>query len=163
MLVALALAVVAVLAVRLFVDRLVLPPDRFRTNPPGIEGSLVEVPTPGDTLVYQVAHNDTGVRPTNIELVAADGSSVAAATVVACQTAEGAGRIGALVNVSLGEWCDVADPTQVEVDGDQTYLLAIVQPLTSGRIVIDGVRVTHARGPFHRTEHTGETVEITVG
>lgn len=162
-LVGLALALIAVLAVRLVVDRLVLPPDRFRPNPPGVEGSIVEVPMPGDTLVFQVAHNDSGVRPTNIELVVADGSSVAAATVVACRMPEGAGRIGALVNVLLDEWCDLADPTKVEVDGDQTYLLAVVQPLTSGRIVIDGVRVTHARGPFHRTEHTGETMEITVG
>ena len=143
--------------------RRALPPDRFRPNPAGIEGSLLEMPKPGDTLAFQVAHNDKGVRPTDIELVIADGSSVASATVVACRRVDGAGGIGALVNVSLDEWCDLADPTQVEVDGDQTYLLAVVQPLTSGRIVIDGVRVTHARGPFHRTEQTGETVEITVG
>lgn len=162
-LVAVVLVVVAVLAVRLFVDRVVLPPDRFRPNPAGIEGSLLEMPKPGDTLAFQVAHNDKGVRPTDIELVIADGSSVASATVVACRRVDGAGGIGALVNVSLDEWCDLADPTQAEVDGDKTYLLAVVQPLTSGRIVIDGVRVTHARGPFHRTEHTGETVEITVG
>ena len=113
-----------------------------------------------------MSYPDDTVTLDDAELIVNPGSSLAAIELVACQRRDGSPPLGSVFgSEQLTQHCEtVRRPTEVEVGGPitghETYLLAVVQPLEPGRILIEGLEVTHSRGLLHRTERTGDTVEI---
>lgn len=129
------------------------------------EVGIVAPVSVGDTLIASVASADRTVAIDSAELVIADDSAAAAVELVACQRREGSPIVGSAIGETLSSFCEaVLKPAGVSVggpvDGRETYLLAVVQPLQPGRVIVEGVRVTHSRGPFHRTERTGGAIEV---
>lgn len=143
----------------------VRPPDLFG---PGFGDATLIVGSMavGETLLVGMSSPAQAVTLDDVELVVDSTSAVVAVQLVACQRREGSSALGSTLGFAeLTEYCEaVHQPTDVEVggpiDGQETYLLAVVQPLEAGRIVLEGMEVTHSRGPLHRTERTGVAAEI---
>jgi len=141
------------------------PPDLFRPGF-GVVGTSIPSMPVGETLLVRMSNPDEAVTLEDAKLIVDPDSALSAVQLVACQRREGRSALGSTVgSKELTQYCEtVHRPTEVEVGGPttghETYLLAVVQPLEPGRILIEGLEVTHSRGPLHRTERTGDSVEI---
>jgi len=144
----------------------VRPPDLFGPGFGDDATLIVGSMAVGETLLVGMSSPAQAVSLDDAELFVDSTSAVAAVQLVACQRREGSSALGSTLGfVELTKYCEaVHQPTDVEVggpsNGQETYLLAVVQPLEAGRIFLEGVEVTHSRGPLHRTERTGVSVEI---
>lgn len=145
----------------------VRPPDRFLPHEPGVASLSGPMPVDG-TMLVGMAYADHEVDLDEAAVVVDRSSAQAAIALVACTRRHGAPALGSANDRPLSVYCRSVDgPTDVPVggptNGSQTYLVAVVRPLEPGRIFIDGITVTHARGPFHRTERAGLGVELFAG
>lgn len=143
----------------------VRPADHFGPSPGGHPTMFLRADV-GDTVTALMTETDEPVHLDEIQPVFADGSAFAAVELVACRRREGAPTPGAVVGEPLSNYCgSVHRPTDLAIGSNadgEVLIVAVVQPLEAGTVFIDGVRVTHSRGPFHRTEHTGAGLEIDV-
>lgn len=142
----------------------VRPPERFDPREPG--GVGMSGPMPVDsTMLVGIAYSDHPVDLDEATVVVDESSAQAAIALVACSRRDGAPGLGGAADRPLSGYCRSVDrPTDVPVggptDGTEMYLVAVVRPLEPGRIYLDGVEVTHSRGPFSRTERAGVGVEL---
>lgn len=144
----------------------VRPPDLFGPGFGDDATLIVGSMTVGETLLVGMSSPAQAVALDDVEVVVDSASAVAAVQLLACQRREGSPALGStLGSAELAMYCEALyQPTDVEVggpvNGQEMYLLAVVQPLEAGRILLEGMEVTHSRGPLHRTERTGVAVEI---
>ena len=144
----------------------VRPPDLFRPGFGGAATTSVSSMPVGETLLVGMSNPDRAVTLDDAKVIVDPDSAVSAVELLACQRRDGSPTLGSVLGAAeLSHYCEnVYRPTEVEVGGPitghETYLLAVVQPLEPGRIRIEGLEVTHSRGPLHRTERTGSTVEV---
>lgn len=140
------------------------PADRFPESPGGLATITFHEVAVGDTALVVMAYADGPVRLEDVEPVIGEDAALVTVEVLACRAQPEGPHVGGTLNDDLRTYCtDVHRPTEVELGGeDDVYLVALIRALEPGVAYVDGIRVTHARGPFHRTEHTGQGVELNV-
>ena len=140
------------------------PPDRFPPDS-GAPGTTFHAVAVGDTAFAYIASPDAPVRLDDAELILDDRSVAAAIDLLACQRGDRSPVGSGVGATNIRTFCEsiqrpAGQTLDKLVDGGETYLLAVITPLEPGRVLVKGVRVTHSRGPFHRTERTGQTIEV---
>ncbi|WP_436796045.1 hypothetical protein [Actinospongicola halichondriae] len=145
-------------------DGVIFPDDRFPAVGSSLEFEPISV---GDSVTVGTSlFPDTTTTLDEVRPVLGEGSAEVSVRIVACSGEEAMAIDGggSALGSSLDRCDDIApvSGTTITASGERPGILAVITPLESGRVVIEGFEVTHSRGPFDRTETSGVRVELPV-